>query len=109
MEAASERNIEIVKELATKNILRGIINTITKKGKEAKDESSLGDLENDIFLSLMLDKNLPSVYDEGHIQFYLTRIVMNNIVSSTSPYYRTYIKPRAQSVSYKDKWNNEST
>lgn len=109
MEAANERNIEIVNEIASKNILRDIIYTITKKGKEAKDQSSLGDLENDIFLSLMLDKNLPTIYDEGHLQFYLTRIVMNNIISSTSPYYRTYIKPRNFSVSYKDKWNNEST
>lgn len=87
-------NREIVDAIARNNILDKIISNITDNGKVAKDESSLDDLKQDIYVSLLMDVKLPRIYDEGHINFYLSRIVMNNICSSSSPYYRNYLKPR---------------
>lgn len=87
-------NRGIVDEIARNGILDRIVNNITDNGKVAKDESSLDDLKQDIYISLLLDAKLPNIYKEGHIKFYITRIVMNNICSSSSPYYRIYLKPR---------------
>lgn len=87
-------NRGIVDEIARNGILDRIVNNITDNGKVAKDESSLDDLKQDIYISLLLDSKLPNIYKEGHIKFYITRIVMNNICSSSSPYYRIYLKPR---------------
>lgn len=83
---------EIVNEIATQGLLHKIIMHITK-GK-SPDPEALQDLEQDIYLSLLQkgDK-LVEVWEDGHINFYLSRVVCNNIMSSSSPYYRIYLKP----------------
>ena len=85
---------DIVNELARNKEVEKIIDKITD-GRSVDDPSALDDLTQDIYVSL-LDKGdkLIEVYEQGHILFYLTRMVMNNIISSSSPYYRTYLYPR---------------
>lgn len=91
-------NTEIVEEIAKEGLVRKIISKITNNGLSAKDKDLLNDLEQDIMLSLLTDDKVPEIYDEGHINYYLTRIVCNNIMSSSSPYYRIYLRPRAINV-----------
>lgn len=86
-------NEEVVAEIAKQGLLRNIINHITNNGATVRDPSTLKDLEQDIFLSLMTDKTIVEAFNENHTNYYLSRIVMNNIASSTSKYYRLYRKP----------------
>lgn len=99
-------NREIVEEIATAGLVREIIDRITSNGKTAKDPGSLDDLEQDIYLSLLTDTKVPDVYAQGHINFYVTRCVMNNIMSSSSPYFRIYLKPRLLSVELDERIKN---
>lgn len=88
---------EIVNEIATQGLLHNIIMHITK-GK-SPDPEALKDLEQDIYVSLLgKGGKLIEVWDDGHINYYLSRIVCNNIMSSSSPYYRNYIKPYLKNV-----------
>lgn len=89
-------NREIVNDLGNAKVVEKIIEKITSTG--AKDPDSLPDLAQDVYLSLLSDKNLSEVDDDGenHLRYYITRILLNNICSSTSRYYRTYIRPRQQ-------------
>jgi len=95
----TDKNREIVKEIGENNLLWKVIMKITDNGKTAKDPGSLMDLHQDLILSLLLDDKLATVYDEGHLNYYLTRCVMNNIISSSSRYYRTYIMSGVRDVS----------
>lgn len=97
---------EIVNEIAKQGLLHNIIMNITK-GK-SQDPDALKDLEQDIYVSLLgKGDKLIEVWDEGHINYYLARIVCNNIMSSTSFYYRTYIKPYINNLSFNDKRKND--
>jgi hypothetical protein len=89
-------NNEIVENLAKAQVVEKMIEKITSTG--AKDPDSLPDLAQDVYLSLLQDGNLQGVYADGenHLRYYITRILMNNICSSTSRYYRTYIWPRTK-------------
>jgi len=95
-------NIEIVNKLARERFVEGVIDRITENGKKAKDPESLNDLAQDLYVSLLEDKKVPGIFDEGHITFYVTRMVMNNIMSSTSPYYRIYLRPLVLGNNYND-------
>ena len=91
-------NNEVVEKMAREGMVRKIINKVTDNGSKALDPSSLGDLENDIYLSLLEDEKLVAIYEQKHLNFYVARIVMNNIASSSSRYYRTYILPRKRDL-----------
>lgn len=101
-------NNEIVDMIEKEGMLRSIIDHVTQFGKEAKDPGSLCDLMQDIYLSLLQDERLQEVYEEDHLRYYLARIVVNNIKSSTSPYYRYYIRPRQMAVPIDEKIKNRA-
>ncbi len=95
---------EIVDQIAKEGTLRTIIQTVTQEGKVAKDISSLDDLEQDIYVDLLSKgEKLIKVWEQGHINYYLSRIVCNQIKSSTSPYYFKYLLPRKRSVEFDDR------
>ena len=80
---------QVVGIIASTGCIETIIANITK----GKEEDTYKDLAQDLYLSLLKDKTTVEAYNEGHIQFYVTRLVLNNVISSTSSYYRTYRKP----------------
>lgn len=91
---------KVVELIVKDKILDQIINNIAK---DAKDED-LNDLKQDIYLEL-LEKNeewLFGIYERGQMNYYLTRIVMNNINSKTSPFYYRYRKYKRQEVQIDD-------
>lgn len=91
---------KVVELIANDKILDQIINNIAK---DAKDED-LNDLKQDIYLEL-LEKNeewLFGIYERGQMNYYLTRIVLNNINSKTSPFYYRYRKYKRQEVQIDD-------
>lgn len=100
-------NNEIVAKLAKDRFVEEIIEHVTDHGKKAKDVDSLTDLAQDLYLSILTDKKIPEIYDEGHINFYVTRMVCNNIMSSSSPYYRIYLKPRVIGYTLNEKYRDK--
>lgn len=90
----TDENRAIVKEIAETQVLHKIIMKITDNGNSSPDPSTLDDLEQDLFLSLLQDPKVPSIWKRGEMNFYLARIVINNIISTQSPYARTYFKFR---------------
>lgn len=86
-------NNEVVDIIAKKKIVESIVWKITSSGATAADPDSLQDLIQDIYLSLLEDKNIVDVWEEGHENYYIARIITNNIMSTTSRYYRKYLLP----------------
>ncbi len=85
-------NNQIVEHIAKEGFLKETIEYIARKTMTQED--TLNDLEQDIWLQLleMDNEKLNQLYQTGQWQFFLTRIVINNIRSNTSPYYRIYRK-----------------
>jgi len=92
---ATEENKRIVEEVVRTGLLSGIVAKITRNSTD----ENLNDLMGDVLFSLLLDDKLPGIYERNQLNFYIARIIMNNVASKTSGYYRTYIKP--------GKFNNE--
>ena len=94
-------NNQIVEIIGNEQLVEKIIQRVTD-GK-CYDPTALADLQQDLYLSFLMDEKLPKIYDEGHINFYVSRCVMNNIASSSSPFYRRYLRPQHLSVSLDEK------
>ena len=89
---------EVVNEIANKRIVESIVYRVTSSGETAQDPSSLDDLIQDIYVSLLEDNKIVDIYEQGHANFYIARIVTNNICSSSSRYYRNYLLPLKKNV-----------
>lgn len=90
----TDESRQIVGEIVKEGLIWSIINTITDNGKLQVDPSALEDLHQDLCLSLLENPKLPALYAKGEHRYYITRMVLNNIISSDSPYYRHYLKFR---------------
>ena len=82
-------NAQIVDKLAKERVVEEICRKITK----AKDSDTLKDLCQEIYMQLLESDKTQGLYERGEIKFWISRVLMNNICSNTSPYYRTYIYP----------------
>ena len=90
----------IVEKIANEKTVETVIKNITK---DSKDED-LKDLANDIYLEL-LEKPaelLEAIYDRDQMNYYITRIVMNNINSKTSRFYYRYRLHKLKELSIDD-------
>ena len=96
IQPATEENKRITEMIARDGLLDKILNQITN---HSQDED-LSDLRQDVYVSLLSDKKLPGVYERGELLYYLARILMNNIASNTSPFYRIYKKPGKNTVPF---------
>lgn len=81
---------EIVKELAQAKKVEKIINNVNKGSIKQKD--ILQDLAQDIYYALLTKDNLSEIYEKGELYFYISRIVINQLKSTNSPFYYTYRK-----------------
>lgn len=80
---------QVVAIIAATGCVENMITKITR----GKEEDTLKDLAQDIYTSLLQDKKVVEIFNENHINYYVARIIMNNIASSTSHYFRVYRKP----------------
>lgn len=80
---------EIINQLAIERKVEEIINNITKQG-EVKDGEE--DLAQDIYLSLLEkdDRLIEQLYEDNQLIYFITRMLINNLRSKTSPYYYKY-------------------
>lgn len=82
-------NNEIIEELYRSKKVKKFITNIAKQQREIYD-----DLENELYLILLQTDNekLNHLYEKKELDFYVNRILCNQLKSTTSPFYRTYIK-----------------
>lgn len=92
---------EVIDIIAKAKTVERIVAKITEDG--ANDKGSLPDLCQDIYMSLLLDNKVVGIFERGQLSYYITRIALNNICSSSSPYYRTYIRPLKSSEAITEK------
>lgn len=83
-------NRQIVEDIVKTHLLENIVKKITNNS----NDEDLKDLKQDILLSLLQDIKLPGICERKQLGYYISRIVLNNVASSTSPYYRIYKRPR---------------
>ena len=69
------------------NIMENII-------KNKKDRRFKEDFRQDLMITLLEkdDDLIIDLYNNGHLAYYVTRIIQNQIISSTSPFHRKYRK-----------------
>lgn len=96
-------NTDIIEHLARDKTVEEIIKNVASKDN-SKHHEFLDDLAQDIYMQLyeMDTDKLNGIYEKGQMNYYITRIVLNNINSKTSRYYYTYIKPIAFFEEIKD-------
>lgn len=91
----------IINKIAKDRMVETIVSNVTKNnGLE-----DYKDLANDIYLEL-LEKDeevIDNLYEKGNLNFYITRMVLNNVDSKTSRFYYKYIKKRMQEIPI-DSW-----
>lgn len=81
---------DVVNELGKNHVIENIVYKINRGEKQ----NNLKDLIQDIYLQL-LTKNTEKIielYQNKQLKYYITRIVLNNICSNTSPYFTQYKK-----------------
>jgi len=82
---------EIVNEIANKRMIEQIISNISKGNFEDTE-----DLAQDLYLELLEkpEEKVVTLYNKKQMNFFLTRIVMNNLYSQNSRYYYNYARWR---------------
>lgn len=87
---STDENRRIVEWIVKSQTLSKIVRQVTNNSTD----DDLKDLIQDLLLSLLLDTKLVGIYERNELNYYLARLVMNNIASATSPFYRIYKRPR---------------
>ena len=79
---------EIVDELARTKTVEGILGRVAK----CPVEGEMYDLVQEVYLALLQydEQKLCGLYERGELRWFVTRIVINQYSSSTSPFYYLY-------------------
>lgn len=79
----------VMEEIARSHVVENIVYKINRN----EERRNLEDLIQDIYIQLLTkpEKTI-EIYNNKQLNFFVTRIVMNNICSSTSPYFTKYKK-----------------
>lgn len=72
------------------------VENLVKKHTDFSNNPYIEDLVNDIYIDLLLkdDELIQKLDNENKIDYYLTKIIRNNLYSKTSPFYYKYQKFR---------------
>lgn len=81
------------REIVDKYLENGLIDKcLDYQFMKIKDKQFKEDFRNDLILDLLTYEKLPQVEEEGHVNALITRVIVNNIFSRTSWYYRRYVR-----------------
>lgn len=75
-----------IREIAENKIVEKLINKISPTAISKED------LVQDIYLSLLTNSEKVESIPNDEIKYYITKIILNNIKSVNSPYYRLYVR-----------------
>lgn len=81
---------EIVGLIARSGIVENLIATM--RASVGEDKDNLKDLAQDLYFDLLSkpEELIQSLWESGEYKFYIARMIVNNICSSTSMYDKTY-------------------
>ena len=90
----------VIAQIAKSKVLSDIIHNVAK---DTKDEY-LKDLEQDLYVELLEkdDELIEYLYENNQLNYFLTKMVVNNINSNTSRFYYKYRKRKTKEVSIDD-------
>lgn len=90
----------IINKIAQDKMVETIVANVAK---DTTDED-LTDLCQDIYLALMEkdEETIEDLYTKKQLNYYVTRMVINNIDSSTSRYFYNYKKNKLKQISMDD-------
>lgn len=90
----------VIKKIAESNLLSDIIKNVAKDSNDV----DLADLEQDLYVELLeKDEDLIDyLYENNQLNYFLTRMVTNNIHSKTSRYYYRYKKNKLKQTTLDD-------
>lgn len=79
---------EIIEQLAKDRVIENLAAKVCR-GEQSFD---LDDLAQDLYLDLMGKKEgkVEKMYGDGELDYYIYRMICNNVYSKTSPYYKKY-------------------
>lgn len=75
-----------IREIAENKIVEKLLNKISPTAIAKED------LVQDIYLSLLTNSEKVESIPNDEIKYYITKIILNNIKSVNSPYYKLYVK-----------------
>lgn len=81
-----ESNYKILDILCKKRVVEDMLDKM-KYRIDLRD-----DLAQEIYLILLEYPNLEEIYNKGQINFFISRVIMNQGFSSTSDFYRKYVR-----------------
>lgn len=89
---------QIIEQAAKDKVVEEIVYKVAR-GQE--DEDDLKDLISDIYLNLLEkdDELIETLHIKGDMKFYISRMVVNSILSKNSRYYYIYKKMRKNKIS----------
>ena len=81
---------EIIGAIAGSGIVENLISTM--RASAGEDRDNLADLAQDLYFDLLSkpDELIQSLWESGEYKFYIARMIVNNLCSSTSMYDKTY-------------------
>lgn len=82
---------KIIEELYETGLVRELINNCDKGRTQS---FNLDDLEQDVYMILLEqpEKKIEDIYEKKQLKFFITRIILNQLNSSLSPFYYKYRK-----------------
>ena len=84
--------MEIIEKLADERQIEKWIENIKKTSLK---KHAYADLAQDIYVLLMEmpDEKIETMYEKGELPFFINRVLLNQLNSTTSTYYYKYIRP----------------
>lgn len=81
---------EIVEKLAKGRVIEDIIHNVAQN----PSDDTLKDLAQMLYEDLLMkpDEKIVQLYEDGQLQFFITRMVLNSINSKTSRYYYQFAR-----------------
>lgn len=97
---------DIIAKIAKDKTLDTIIHKIAKNNTD----EDLNDLSQDLLETLLLKDPdyIEELYEKGQMNFFLTRLVINNINSRTSRFYYKYRKNKGKQTSIDELTKNQT-
>jgi len=88
------------KEIIEKWAKEKKVETLIKKHTDFSNNPYIEDLINDIYIDLLLkdDELIKKLDNENEIDYYLIKVIRNNLYSKNSPFYYKYNKFRINST-----------
>ena len=96
---------DIIDGLSKEKKVEELIDNITKRDKKVLKE----DLSQDIYLELLMkpDTLIEELYEKGELDFFIVKMITNNVYSKNSPYHYRYKRYENNKLPLNE-WNDES-